>query len=233
MPAPDRSSFQNPFQGSPLPEPTGGKRVVQDVVLVEDNQVHRHIVHASFHQHFTPRRWREFDHGRSALDACLEDPPDLMLLDLQLPDIHGLELLKMLRQDDRHFAVIVLTASPREVMPAALLELHVDGYIDKLALKDSLPAAVHSVLDGRIYFSASRTPFPDEKTHRFDAASKLSVREKEIARLVAHGFRSKQIAGRLGLSVRTVENHRSRFMKRLGLDNVADLVRWCFQHGLE
>ncbi|MDF3058151.1 MAG: LuxR family transcriptional regulator [Rariglobus sp.] len=208
-------------------------RQVQDVVLVEDNSVDRRLIHLCFHESFAPARWREFDMGRAALDACLSDPPDLMLLDLHLPDFHGLELLKMLRQDGHQFAVIVMTSLPEKVEPKALLELHVDGYLDKYTLRAGLPVAVNSVLDGRMFFSASRSPFQKRIKVTAPALPVLSEREKEIARLVTHGFPSKQIADRLNLSVRTVENHRARIMMRLDLVNVADLVRWCIRHGLD
>lgn len=171
--------------------------------------------------------------GRAAMDACLDDPPELLLLDLHLPDFHGLEVLKMLRQDGHLFPVIVMTSLPEEVSPQALFELNVYGYLDKYTLRNGLPVAVNSVLDGRMFFSASRSPFGARPpAPRTNPPPILSTREAEIARLVSHGFASKQIAARLGLSGRTVENHRARIMARLELVNVADLVRWCVRNGL-
>jgi DNA-binding NarL/FixJ family response regulator len=221
-------SAVNPNIRHPLPP----LRQAGDVVLVEDNGVDRRLIQLCFQQFFVARRWRDFDAGRAALDACLSDPPDLMLLDLHLPDFHGLEVLRILRQAAHHFAVIVLTSLPEDVLPQALLELNVIGYLDKYTLRNGLPSAVNSALDGRLFFSASRSSFIRKRTVR-PTVSVLSEREQEIARLVTHGFPSKQIANRLNLSVRTVENHRARIMTRLELVNVADLVRWCVRHGLD
>lgn len=211
---------------------TAPRREIRDVVLVEDNVTDQHLVHTYFHQAFASRRWRQFDHGRAALDACLTDAPELMLLDMRLPDFHGLEVLQMLRTSGHAFPVIVMTSLPEDTIPEMLLKLDAHGYLDKLALKTSLAAAVESVLNGRMFFCASRIPFAKTRRPKAPEVPQLSPREAEIARLVAHGFPSKHIANRLNISVRTVENHRARIMSRLGLVNVADLVRWCLRHGL-
>lgn len=217
---------------APTP-PSETRRVIQDVVLVEDNPVDQHLISTCFHRHFIPSRWRQFSDGRGALDACLADPPQLMLLDLQLPGLNGLDVLKVLRQDGHKYPVLVLTSYPGEAIPQSLLQLNAHGYLDKFSLTVNLAAAINSVLDGRLFFSASRSPFPETHTvARTPVLTVLSERETEIARLVTHGFPSKQIANRLNLSVRTVENHRARIMMRLGLVNTADLVRWCVQQGL-
>lgn len=233
MSAPTPLVLSAPSALRPAALPAPAQRKVCDVVIVEDNAVDRRLIELCFRQTFAVQRWREFDTGRAALDACLSAPPDLMLLDLHLPDFHGLEVLQMLRNDGHEFAVVVLTSLPEDVAPASLLELNVNGYLDKYTLRTGLPTAVNSVLDGRLFFSASRSPFAAKKSVRRPSATTLSAREQEIARLVAHGFVSKQIAQRLGLSVRTVENHRARIMTRLELNNVADLVRWCVRNGLD
>ncbi|HEY9250430.1 MAG TPA: response regulator transcription factor, partial [Rariglobus sp.] len=208
------------------------RRELRDVVLVEDNPVDRRLIQAVFHRSFAPARWREFENGRLALDACLTSPPELLLVDLHLPDLDGLEVVKILQQDGHLFQVIVLTSHPEDSLPHSLLDLNIHGYLDKTTMGADLSSAVNSVVDGRLYFSASRSPFPHRAHPRSSAAPELSDREREIARLVTHGFPSKHIAARLGLSVRTVENHRARIMMRLGLVNVADLVRWCMRHGM-
>lgn len=209
-----------------------GKRPVSDVVLIEDNTVDRRLIHAFFHRDFNPMRWREFDSGLNALNACREAAPELLLIDLQLPDSHGLEIVRELRRDGHTFPVIVLTSLPETSLLQHLFELNISGYLDKTRLSSGLPAAVNSVLDGRMFFSASRTPFPSQTPNAPLQITGLSAREVEIVRLVVHGFPSKQIASHLNLSARTVENHRARIMTRLDLVNVADLVRWCMNHGI-
>jgi two-component system, NarL family, response regulator NreC len=205
---------------------------VADVVLVEDNTVDRRLIHTFFHQNFDPSRWREFSTGRTALDACRERVPNLLLVDVYLPDMDGLEIARRLRQDGHVFPIVVLTFLPQSSQLQPLLDLNVLGYLDKSQLCSCLPAAVNSVLDGRMFFSAHRAPSVPEPNDPSTPTTGLSPREVEIARLVVHGLPSKQIAGRLGLSARTVENHRARIMTRLDLANVADLVRWCMDHGI-
>lgn len=214
-----------------------GRRPIPDVLLVEDNPIDRRLAEVQVHRSFTPKRWRDCANARAALDLCLTDPPELLLLDFHLPDMHGLELLRLLRNEGHTFPVIVMTGLPEKVAPGSLLELGVIGYFDKSTFASGLPQAINGALDGRIYFSASRSPFsatPNLTAKPSDEhTSRLSVREKEVARLVAHGFASKQIALHLNLSVRTVENHRARIMARMDLVNAADLVRWCLMHGIE
>ena len=209
------------------------KRRVGSTVLVDDGQADRRIIGLRFNAVFEPAQWREFATGRAALDDCLSQPPDLMLLDLHLPDFNGLDVLQTLRQAGQTFPVIVLTGMPPQHLPRTLLELGVQGYLDKASPEARLEAAVNTVLDGGLFFSASRAPFTEAiPAEEHSRVHQLSPREKEIARLVINGFASKQIAARLDLSVRTVENHRARIMGRLGLVNAADLVRWCMRHGL-
>lgn len=180
-----------------------------------------------------PSRWRAFTQGHAGLDACLMEPPDLLLLDLHLPDINGLEILSVLRQAGQNFAVLVVTASPERHLPMALCKLGVAGYIDKICPPGRLEDAVASVMGGGVFFSASASPFPlGEPAHSPEAMERLSEREREIVLFVTQGLSSKQIAAKTSLSPRTVENHRARILARLGLVNTADLVRWCLLNGL-
>jgi len=180
-----------------------------------------------------PSRWREFTNGRPGLDACLVEPPDLLLLDLHLPDMHGMDILNALHQAGLSFPVIVVTASPERHLPMEFCKLGVAGYIDKICPPGRLEDAVASVLAGGVFFSASASPFPvDQPAQPSEAIQRLSEREREIVLLVTQGLSSKQIAAKTSLSPRTVENHRARILSRLGLANTADLVRWCLLNGL-
>ncbi len=205
----------------------------RDFVLIEDNVVHQRVIGERIRKRFMPIRWREFNLGRPGLDACLLEPPDLLLLDLHLPDMHGLDILNALRQAGHHFPVIVITASPECHLPMSLCKLGVAGYIDNICPPGRLEDAVASVLAGGVFFSASASPFQvDQLAPLSEASLRLSGREKEIVLLVTQGLSSKQIASKTNLSPRTVENHRARILTRLGLANTADLVRWCVINGL-
>lgn len=210
------------------------KRRVSDVALVDDNRMDRQLVSIRFKQSFEATRWREFDSGRTALDECLSNPPELMLLDLHLPDLDGLDVLSMLRNAGHTFQVVVMTSVPERFTPKDLMELNVNGFLDKGNIRQGLFPAVSSVMDGGLFFSASRTPSTETPVRRPAPRAKhplLSEREQEVLGFVAHGFSSKQIAAKIGLSSRTVENHRARLMAKLELTNTADLVRWATRNG--
>ncbi len=218
------------LHGTPLISPPGSGR---DFVLIEDNATHQRLIGERIRRRFMPIRWRDFTYGRAGLDACLLEPPDLLLLDLHLPDMHGMDILNALRQAGHHFPVIVVTASPEGHLPMELCKLGVAGYVDKICPPGRLEDAVAGVLDGGVFFSASASPFPtNQQAQPSEASLRLSEREREIVLLVTQGLSSKQIASKTSLSPRTVENHRARILGRLGLANTADLVRWCLINGL-
>ena len=195
--------------------------------------VHQRVIGKRIQTRFMPGRWREFTRGRPALDACLLEPPDLLLLDLHLPDMHGLDIIDSLRQAGQNFPVLVITASPARHLPLALCKLGVAGYVDKICPPGRLEDAVESVLADGVFFSAGESPRNVEAPAQVnEALDRLSEREKEIAQLVTQGLSSKQIASKTNLSARTVENHRARIQSKLGLSNSADLVRWCICNGL-
>jgi DNA-binding NarL/FixJ family response regulator len=130
----------------------------------------------------------------------------------------------------------VITAHPSERLPADLMVLGVNGYVDKTEPIEYVLSAVETVRSGGMFFasrvrakggtnpalSGSRPPLPIP----------LTDREQEIARLVAAGQMSKEIAAKLNLSVRTVEKHRANIMEKVGVREVASLTRWCIQAGL-
>jgi DNA-binding NarL/FixJ family response regulator len=131
--------------------------------------------------------------------------------------------------------ILVITAHPSERLPADLMVLGVNGYVDKTEPIEYVLSAVETVRSGGMFF-ASRVrakggtgglPVP-----RPPLEVPLTEREQEIARLVAAGQMSKEIAAKLNLSVRTVEKHRANIMEKVGVREVASLTRWCIQAGL-
>ncbi len=178
----------------------------------------------------------EFGLGRPGLDFCLREKPDMLVVDLMLPDLNGLEIARELRRTLPDMKILVITAHPSERLPADLMALGVNGYVDKTEPIEYVLSAVETVRSGGMFF-ASRVRAKGGTSAAVPSSrpalqSPLTEREQEIARLVAAGQMSKEIAAKLNLSVRTVEKHRANIMEKIGVREVASLTRWCIQAGL-
>ncbi len=175
----------------------------------------------------------EFGMGRPGLDFCLRERPDLLVVDLMLPDLNGMEVAREVRRAFPDIKILVITAHPSERLPADLIVLGVNGYVDKTEPIEYVLSAVETVRNGGMFFASRvRARGGNGLPNRPTLSIPLTDREKEIARLVAAGQMSKEIAAKLNLSVRTVEKHRANIMEKVGVREVASLTRWCIQAGL-
>ena len=177
----------------------------------------------------------EFGLGKPGLEFCLREKPDLLVVDLMLPDTNGLEIAREVRRQLPEMKILVITAHPSERLPAELMVLGVSGYVDKTEPIEYVLSAVETVRNGGMFF-ASRVRGKGGAGAMLPSRPPLEVpltaREQEIAKLVAAGQMSKEIAAQLNLSVRTVEKHRANIMEKVGVREVASLTRWCIQAGL-
>lgn len=188
-----------------------------------------------------------FKDGKSGLEHCLKDPPGLLVVALYLPGMHGLEVVREVRAKLPNTRILVLTGHPDGDLPARLIAQGVHGFVDKSAPLNYVLQAIESVIAGGMFFAAHIPPKPTgsaqfpkvepsvkagPQTTSVGAVETLSARELEVARLVAEGYSSKEIADRLDLSVRTVEKHRANIMDKIKVTEVASLVRWCVQAGI-
>lgn len=204
------------------------------IVLVDDTATFRELVKESLGRNLRPKSLVDFGDGGEALAYCLATPPDVLVVDLFLRGMDGRDIVTALRERGVETRVVVLTAHPAAQLPGELVALGVAGFVDKNSPREQIDRAVRCVLDGGMFFSASVPPPvpPAAPVLPRAGAEVLSEREREVVRLVARGWLSKQIAGELNLSTRTVEKHRGRIAAKLGLQDVPTLVRWCLRNGL-
>ncbi len=217
-------------------------------VIIEDEAVFRQMLAMALGRVRGLQVAGSFGEGKAGLDFCLRTKPNLLVVDLYLPGMHGLEVIKSVRLNLPDTRVLVLTGHPDGDLPARLIAQGVHGFVDKNAPINYVLQAVESVMSGGMFFAAHIPPTvsadakatprvpPGVKTGpqtpSLEAIQMLSSREIEVVRLVAEGFSSKEIATRLDLSVRTVEKHRANIMDKVGVHEVASLVRWCVQSGI-
>jgi DNA-binding NarL/FixJ family response regulator len=177
--------------------------------------------------------------GREALRLVAEHRPDVVLMDISMPDLNGLEAAAQVVRDFPEVKVLVLSMHPDEAYVNRALKAGATGYLLKTASGPELEMAIRAVARGDLYLGprVAKRVLPDYLTRRGDAEppdamERLTRRQREILQLVAEGRTSKQIAQHLGLSVKTVERHRADVMHRLDIHDIAGLVRWAVGHGL-
>jgi DNA-binding NarL/FixJ family response regulator len=173
--------------------------------------------------------------GRTALRMAIELAPDVIVLDISLPDIHGIELVATLHAELPGVRLLVLTIHEERVYVRQLLELGVHGYLVKRSAADELPYALHAVADGGLYLDPSvagkvvgasvRSAAPDPANQ----TAELSQREAYVLRLIASGYTSKEISSRLSISMNTVKSYKVRAMEKLGLSSLVEVVRYAAQ----
>jgi len=172
-----------------------------------------------------------------AIKTCRELSPDVLILDINLPDQNGIDALPELRRVAPTTRVLLCTGFPTDDRIADLANTGAHGFVEKTNTWDEFLQAVQRVSRGEYYFcsrSAAMTPeFKREQKGRMTrVVPALTGREEEILTLVAQGLISKEIAARLYISVATVETHRTNLMTKLGVRNVAELMSHAFRSGL-
>ncbi len=208
------------------------------VVLIEDETVFRQLLKRALQKKKGWENVSDFSDGQEGLDYCLKQPPELLLVDLYLPGRHGLEIIREVRGRSPSTRILVLTGHADAKLPGQLMGLGVAGFVDKMAPLTYVLQAIETVMGGGMFFASNIKP--DQPAIQAMTAGStngasptlLSPRELEVAQLVAAGLSSKEVASKLNLSTRTVEKHRANIMDKLGVREVASLVRWCLQNGL-
>jgi DNA-binding NarL/FixJ family response regulator len=173
--------------------------------------------------------------GREAVNQVVRLQPDVVVLDIHMPDMNGIEATRQLSAKLPSAAVVILSmhASPEHVFHA--LEAGARAYLQKESAAQELVEAVRSVHAGRRYLSPRIAALVAEHVGRRPISAplqQLSRREREILQLVVEGHTSARIGQRLNLSPKTVDTYRSRMMQKLGIDDVTGLVKFAIRQGL-
>ena len=172
--------------------------------------------------------------GVEVVEAARRLRPDVIVSDLSMPGLSGLDALRRLKAEGVRTRVIFLTMYDDPALAAEAMRAGASGYLLKQAAGEELLAAIRDVVAGRVYVSpqlagdviasiASPKPASDDK---------LTLRQREVLRLVAQGKSMKEVAAVLHLSPRTVETHKYEMMQSLGVRTTAELIRFAYQHGM-
>ena len=174
--------------------------------------------------------------GRALLEAVSRLNPDVVVMDISMPSLNGLESARHLRKLVPHCKIIFLTMHADSTYITAAFEAGASGYLLKRSAGSELKQAVSTVLAGRQYVTPLLHPEDDlpgdTLTNRAASFKQLTPRQREVLQLIAEGHSTKDIAILLNISTKTVEFHKSKVMETLGMHTISELTKFAFAHGL-
>jgi len=176
----------------------------------------------------------EAGNGREAVDLAGSLKPDVVVMDVAMPELNGIEATRRMSESVPRSRVIALSMHKDSVYVREVLRAGARGYLLKDSGANDLVAAVRAVAQGESYLSPaiSNAVLDDYRKHVTNPIDLLSSREREVLQMLAEGKTNKEIAGVLNLSVYTVDAHRGRIMEKLNLHSINDLVRFAVRNGL-
>ncbi len=175
--------------------------------------------------------------GLEAIEKVDQLSPDVLVLDISMPDKDGIEVIRTLKMGEKACAILVLTVHEDDALLREAVRLGAAGYILKHAAESELISAIRSVFRGELYIhpkmirsllqNESSATVPEQST-----LEKLTLREVEVLKLIVQGYTNKQVAEELGISIRTVEGHRANLTDKLAIRSRVDLLRYARDHHL-
>jgi DNA-binding NarL/FixJ family response regulator len=207
------------------------------ILIADDHELFRRGVAAELTQQPGWVVAAEATNGRDAVALAASLKPDIVVLDLTMPELNGLEAARQIVSADPAARILILTAHESEQLVREVLSAGAQGYVLKSDAGRTLIAALQALLGGGSFFTSNvarmvldgylRSESPDSIP-----AQPLSAREREIVQLLAEGNSNKDIARALNISVKTAETHRSNIMRKMGFDSLADLVRYAIRNNI-
>ncbi|MCI0411610.1 response regulator transcription factor, partial [bacterium] len=179
----------------------------------------------------------EAANGLEAIRKYSELKPDVILLDISMPKLGGLEVSRRIKKENPSAKIVILSMHEEEEYSMKLVRLGVSGYLLKDSAAQEVIEAVRTAFAGRAYFSPQISKTLAESYREVapiedDPYERLNDREREVLQLIAEGHTNKAIADILFISPKTVDNHRTNLMRKLNIHSAADLVRWATKRGL-
>jgi two-component system response regulator NreC len=176
----------------------------------------------------------EAGNGREAVEKALLLKPDVVIMDVTMPELNGIEATRRIRDSASNSHVLALSVHRDAVYVREIVRAGAQGYILKESADTELLAAVRAVAEGNSYLSpeVAGAVLTDYRRHAVNPLDLLTPREREILQLIAEGKTNKDMAGHLNLSVYTIDGHRTRIMEKLGLHSIGELVRFAVRNGL-
>ncbi len=205
------------------------------LVLIEDQTAIREMLAEILRQDKNFQLVGESGDGQAAYQLCLDVKPDIAVLDAKLPGLNGVDLLRRLGKKLPNLRVLAFSGYENPVLVREMIEAGAHGFVEKTAGLFEFKKGLEMVAAGGTYFGpAVAALLRDVVAHpgSSDSPDFLTDREREILKLVVESHSSKDVAAKLGISMKTVDNHRSNLMRKLNLHDVASLTRYAIGVGL-
>lgn len=207
------------------------------IMIVEDHTIVREGIRELLARNPSFEVVGEAEDGMEAIKLAPKVMPDIILMDISMPNLDGLSATKEIKKRYPNFKVLILTIHDSEEYIYQILKYGADGYVLKEAAYDELVSAIEAVMRGKKFLSPSisgevinryvRQPRPQK-----NPLDTLTQKEREILTLIAEGYKNKEMADKLFVSVKTIEFHRLNLMKKLDIHNQAALIRFAIRSGM-
>jgi len=202
------------------------------VVLADDHELVRSGIKSMVEGFGKYQVVAESENGTQTLDAVKVHSPDILILDIQMPGLGGLEVLKRLSSEGSKMCVLVISASEPGLSVSEAFNNGANGYLTKNATKEEFNTALNTILSGKKYVSPEVAEYALNNGGNSNPLSILSDREREVFKLLAEGKKNKEVAKMLFVSSRTIDTHRLNIMKKLDAKTNGELVQMAMRLGV-
>jgi two-component system response regulator NreC len=201
------------------------------IMLIDDHSILRSGLKMLINNEKDMQVIAEADSGKDALEKIKSVSPDIIILDITLGDINGLEVIREIKKKKRNPKIIILTMHNNENYMKEFIKEGVFGYVLKQSADTELINAIRCVDKNKIFIDSSLTPLLLNK-YLGKPERKLSQREEEVLKLLVKGYINKEIAAKLKISIKTVETYRKRIREKIGISGRAELLNYAIKKGL-
>ena len=208
------------------------------IIIADDHKIVREGLRSLIDKQTRMEVVAEADDGRKTVQLARELKPDVIVMDISMPDLNGIEATKQIVSENSLVNIIGLSMHSDRRFVSRMLKAGASGYLLKDCAFDELATAINTVFNNKIYLSpvindiVVNDYLKGGSTAEFSKLSLLSQREREILQLIVEGVSTKQIATNLHVSVKTIETHRQNLINKLDIRNLADLTKFAIREGL-
>jgi DNA-binding NarL/FixJ family response regulator len=208
------------------------------ILLADDHKIMRQGLRALIEKESDIKVVAEAAGGRTAVRLAKEVSPDVVIMDITMPDLNGIEATQQILSEAPNIKVLALSMHSDDFFVDSMLKARASGYLPKDCATKELVQAIRAVVGGETYLSPKVAGIVVQGYRRVmsesqpTGASELTSREREVLQLVAEGETSKKIAARLQVSVKTVEAHRQQIMDKLNIRTIAGITKYAIQKGI-